>query len=273
MIIQAEADQENITLMAAGGVSTNELALSGALGVNVMDTDIEARVTEDAVINAHAGDVRLEGDSTSRIKNFALAVSGSGGSDSAGGSLALNLFLTDKKAELGQSASADNNINTYAANALRVDVDATQDIINGVISAGVSTSGNAISGALSSNIIKGDTVAALYQGVTGEVIGSHSSVFDTGVFVTANDTSNITDLTGTLAASNSTSVGVALGANVFWKNVNAVLDGTLTPAGQVDVTAETEQNLTATVVGIAGGLIRWFFWRGLGVGWGGEIYH
>ncbi|MGC6476026.1 MAG: leukotoxin LktA family filamentous adhesin, partial [Parvibaculales bacterium] len=252
LLIQAEADQENITLMAAGGVSTNELALSGALGVNVMDTDIEARVTEDAVINAHDGDVRLEGDSNTRIKNFALAVSGSGGSDSAGGSLALNLFLTDKKAELGQSANADNNIATYASDALRVDVDATQDIINGVISAGVSTSGNAISGALSSNIIKGDTVAALYQGVTGEVIAPHSSVFDTGVFVTADDTSNITDLTGTLAASSSTSVGVALGANVFWKNVNAVFDGTISPAGQVDVTAETEQNLTATVVGIAG---------------------
>ena len=252
MQIDAEADQETLTFMAAGGVSTNELALSGALGVNVLDTDVETTIVEDAVLRATAGNVDINADSATDIRNFALSVSGSGGSDSAGGSLALNLFLTDKKALVGQATDADTNITIDATGALNVGVDATQEILNGVISASVSTSGNAISGALSSNIIKGDSIAAVRQGADLNTNGSIDAAATETIGVIANDRSTITDLTGTLAASNSTSVGVALGANVFWKNVEASLNSTANAEGNIEVAANNEQNLTATVVGIAG---------------------
>ena len=90
--ISAEADQDTLTFMAAGGVSGNDLALAGAFGFNVMDTDVEARVVEDAVIQASAGSIGVTADSFTNIRNLALAVAGSGGSNSAGGSLALNMF-------------------------------------------------------------------------------------------------------------------------------------------------------------------------------------
>ncbi len=154
--ITAEADQDTLTFMAAGGVSGNDIALAGAFGFNVMDTDIEARVVEDAVIQATAGSVGVNANSYTDITNVALAVSGSGGGNSVGGTLALNMFLTDKRAIVGSSETADNNISLNAAQAVNIGVNAKQEIINGIVSASVSTGSNAISGALSANVVKGE---------------------------------------------------------------------------------------------------------------------
>ena len=84
--------------------------------------------------------------------------------NSVGGSLALNLFLTDKKAIIGDNATGDNEISITAANNVDVSVNAKQEIMNGIISAAVSTSNNAISGALSANIVKGDSHALIQNG-------------------------------------------------------------------------------------------------------------
>mgnify|MGYP000291077933 CR=1 FL=1 len=251
MSVGATADQNALTIMAAGGVSSNELALAGAFGFNVLDSDVEARIRRNADITSSGGSVAVNATSLSDIQNFAIAVAGSGGSDSAGGSLALNLFLTDKKAIVGDNAASDNNIQISAANDIDVSVDTKQEIMNGVISAAVSTSSNAISGALSSNIVKGDSYALVQQGAD---LNTDSTVTSStqAVSVTAVDNTTITDLTGTLAASSSTSIGVALGANVFWKDVQAGINSTVNADDNVIVSADTEQNLTATVVGIAG---------------------
>ena len=141
--ISAKADQDTLTFMAAGGVSGNDLALAGAFGFNVMDTDVEARIVEDALIQASAGSIDVSADSFTNIRNLTLSIAGSGGSNSVGGSLALNMFLTDKKAIVGNSTTADNNIVLNAANAVNIGVDAKQEILNGIISASVSTSSNA----------------------------------------------------------------------------------------------------------------------------------
>ena len=251
MTLSATADQNALTIMAAGGVSSNDLALAGAFGFNVLDSDVEARITGNADITSTAGSVAVNATSLTDIQNFAIAVAGSGGSDSAGGTIALNLFLTDKKAIVGDNASSDNNIQISAANDIDVSVDAKQEIMNGVISAAISTSSNAVSGALSSNIVKGDSHALVQEGADLNTDTSVSSTTQ-AVSVTAVDNTTITDLTGTLAASSSTSVGVALGANVFWKDVQAGINSTVNADDNVIVTADTVQNLTATVVGIAG---------------------
>ena len=250
MAVNATADQEALTIMAAGGVSTNDLALAGAFGFNVMDTDVEARIRQNTTVKSTGGSVGVTATSLTDIRNFALAVSGSGGSNSVGGSLALNLFLTDKKAIIGDSASNDNNISITAADAVNVGVTAKQEILNGVISAAVSTSNNAISGALSANIVKGDSYALVQKGAD---INQDTSVSSTtqSVAVTAEDNTTLTDLTGTLAASSSTSVGVALAGNVMWKDVKAGINSTVTADDNVIVTADTRQDLTATTVGIA----------------------
>ena len=251
--ISAKADQDTLTFMAAGGVSGNDLALAGAFGFNVMDTDVEARVVEDALIQASAGSIDVSADSFTNIRNLALSIAGSGGSNSAGGSLALNMFLTDKKATIGDSTTTDNNIVLNAANAVNIGVDAKQEILNGIISASVSTSSNALSGALSANIVKGETYALANRGTSindNTTLNSASST--QSVDVIANDNTTITDLTGTLAASSSNSVGIALGANVFWKDVKAGIDGTVKADENVRVMADTVQNLTSLVVGIAG---------------------
>ena len=251
MAVTATADQNALTIMAAGGVSSNDLALAGAFGFNVLDTDVEARIRRNADITSTGGSVSVNATSLTDIQNFAIAVAGSGGSNSVGGTLALNLFLTDKKAIVGDNASSDNNIQITAANDIDVGVDAKQEIMNGVISASVSTSSNAVSGALSSNIVKGDSFALVQEGADLNTDTSVSSTTQ-AVSVTAVDNTTITDLTGTLAASSSTSVGVALGANVFWKDVQAGVNSTVNADDNVIITADTVQNLTATVVGIAG---------------------
>ena len=248
--ITATADQEALTIKAAGGVSSNDLALAGAFGFNVMDTDVEARVRQNTEIKTTGGNIDVNATSLTDIRNFAIAVAGSGGANSVGGSLALNLFLTDKKAVVGDNASVDNNITMTASDNISVGVTAKQEILNGVISASVSTSSNAISGALSANIIKGESKALVQQGAD---INTDTSVTSNtqALSVTADDNSTITDLTGTLAASSSTSIGVALGTNVFWKDVAASVNSTIKADDNVIITADTVQNLTATTVGIA----------------------
>ena len=250
MNVSATADQKALTIKAAGGISSNDLALAGAFGFNVMDSDVEARIRQNATIKSTGGSVDVNATSLTDIQNFAISVSGSGGSNSVGGSLALNLFLTDKKAIIGDNATGDNEISITAANNVDVSVNAKQEIMNGVISAAVSTSNNAISGALSANIVKGDSHALIQNGADINTDTSVSSSTQ-AVSVTADDNTTITDLTGTLAASSSTSVGVALGANVFWKDVQSGINSTVLADDNVIVTADTEQNLTATVVGIA----------------------
>ena len=251
--ISAKADQDTLTFMAAGGVSGNDLALAGAFGFNVMDTDVEARIVEDAPIQASAGSIDVSADSFTNIRNLTLSIAGSGGSNSVGGSLALNMFLTDKKAIVGNSTTADNNIVLNAANAVNIGVDAKQEILNGIISASVSTSSNALSGALSANIVKGETYALANRGTSINDNATLNGASSTqSVDVIANDNTTITDLTGTLAASSSNSVGIALGANVFWKDVKAGIDGTVKADENVRVMADTVQNLTSLVVGIAG---------------------
>ena len=69
--------------------------------------------------------------------------------------------------------------------------------------------------------------------------------------MTVSDNTTILDLTGTLAASSSTSVGIALAGNVMWKDVKASVDSIVNADDNVMVTADTVQNLTATTVGIA----------------------
>ena len=237
--------------MAAGGVSGNDLALAGAFGFNVMDTDVEARVVEDALIQATAGSVGVTADSFTNIRNIAIAIAGSGGGNSAGGSLALNMFLTDKKAIIGSSTS-NNNISINAANAVNIGVNAKQEILNGIISASVSTSNNALSGALSANVVKGESYALVNEGADINDNATLNSAASTqNVDVIANDNTTITDLTGTLAASSNTSVGIALGANVFWKDVKAGVYSTVKADENVRVMADTAQNLTSMVVGIA----------------------
>ncbi len=249
--ILASAEQETQTFMAAGGVSGNDLALAGAFGFNVMDSDVEARIVEDAVIQATNGDISVNADHDANIRNFALAVSGSGGGNSAGGSLAVNVFLADKKAIIGSAASG-NDIALNAAGNVNVGVNARQEITNGIISAAVSTSNNAISGALSANVIKGDSYALVQEGANINDNSTLNSASTTqSVDVSVSDNTTLFDLTGTLAASSSTSVGVALAGNVMWKDVKAGINSTVIADDNVMLSANTEQNLTATTVGIA----------------------
>ena len=249
--ISASAEQETQTYMAAGGVSGNDLALAGAFGFSVLDSDVEARIVEDATIQATAGDISVNADHDANIRNFALAISGSGGGNSAGGSLAVNVFLADKKAIIGSAASG-NNISLNAANDVNVGVNARQEVTNGIISAAVSTSNNAISGALSANVIKGDSYALVQEGANINDNSTINSASTTqAVDVAATDNTTLFDLTGTLAASSSTSVGVALAGNVMWKDVKAGINSTVIADDNVMLSANTEQNLTATTVGIA----------------------
>ncbi|MGC6517441.1 MAG: hypothetical protein ACON49_05385 [Candidatus Puniceispirillaceae bacterium] len=250
MNVAATADQNALTIMAAGGVSSNDLALAGAFGFNVLDTDVEARIRQNTTVTSSGGSVSVNATSLTDIQNFAVAVAGSGGSNSVGGTLALNLFLTDKKAIIGDNDTVDNNIAISAADDVNVGVTAKQEIMNGVISASVSTSSNAVSGALSANIIKGESHALIQKGADVNTDSSVSSSTQ-AVSVTAKDNTTLTDLTGTLAASSSNSVGVALAGNVMLKDVKAGINSVVNADENVMVTAETVQNLTATTVGIA----------------------
>ena len=45
-----------------------------AFGFNVLDSDVEARIVEDAVIQATQGNIGLDATHSADIRNFALAV-------------------------------------------------------------------------------------------------------------------------------------------------------------------------------------------------------
>ena len=251
--IQSEAKQDSLTFMAAGGISLNDLALAGAFGFSVLDSDIESRIAKNTILQATQGNIGINADSRSTIRNFALAVSASGGSSSAGGSLALNLFLNDKKAQAGSASDSDNRISLNAGGAVNIGVNAKQEITNGIISASVSTAANALTGALSANIIKGESHALIHGGADiNDNTSLNASSANQALAVKVEDNTTITDLTGALAASTSTSVGMALAANVFWKDVKSGVYGSVIADRNVIISAQNKQNLTATTVGLAG---------------------
>ena len=251
--IQSEAKQDSLTFMAAGGISLNDLALAGAFGFSVLDSDIESVIAENTILQATEGNIGINADSKSTIRNFALAVSASGGSSSAGGSLALNLFLNDKKAQIGSATASDNRISLNAGRAVNIGVNTKQEITNGIISASVSTAANALTGALSANIIKGESHALIHGGANvNDNTSLNASSANQALTVKVEDNTTITDLTGALAASTSTSVGMALAANVFWKDVKSGVYGSVIADRNVIISAQNKQNLTATTVGLAG---------------------
>ena len=64
------ADQKALTYKAAGGISSNDLALAGAFGFNVMDSDVEARIRQNATIKSTGGSVDVNAIMPDRYSKF-----------------------------------------------------------------------------------------------------------------------------------------------------------------------------------------------------------
>jgi len=249
--VKAEASQKSTAMIVAAGVSTSQSSGAGALAISVFDAEVLATVKKDTNLKANAGSVVVDADADSRIRSLAGGV-GVANSNAFGGALALNLFLNDTQALIGAESIA-NNIDVDAHTGVNVTADNRQDLMNAVIAAAVSGS-NAIGGALSVSTVKSITKAQINQGANvNQDATLDASATAQSVTVKAVDRTDVVDFTGAATFGNSTGVGIGIDANTVWKTTQASIDGTVSADTQVDVIADVEQNIIATVVGLAGG--------------------
>jgi filamentous hemagglutinin family protein len=258
--VKSQVNQNVNTLMAAGGVSTNENAIAGAFAINVMDANSFAVVKGNTDVWADLntsnnlgfqGSVDVSAGGEVNIKNLAASLA-AGSKTSAGGTLALNLMLNDRRAAIGDSRTTDNSVTVNATGRTRVYASNDEDILTGAVGAAFSTSENALAGVLSLDVIKGSTKAELNRGVTvNNNVGIDNAGTQQSLQVIANDVVNVFDIVGSVAGGSKTSAGIALNGGVIWKETEARLDGTVYADKTVDVKANTDHDMTVLGINIA----------------------
>lgn len=258
--VKSQVNQNVNTLMAAGGVSTNENAIAGAFAINVMDsnsfavvkgnTDVWADLNSGNTVGQQ-GSVDVSAGGEANIKNLAASLA-AGSKTSAGGTLAMNLMLNDRRAAIGDSRTTDNSVTVNATGRTKVYASNDEDILTGAVGAAFSTSDSALAGVLSLDVIKGSTKAELNRGVT---VNNNVDIDNAGtqqsVQVLANDVVNVFDIVGSVAGGSKTSAGIALNGGVVWKETEARLDGTVYADKTVDVKANTDHDMTVLGINVA----------------------
>ncbi|OSQ38199.1 filamentous hemagglutinin N-terminal domain-containing protein, partial [Thalassospira sp. MCCC 1A01428] len=238
--ITAKAEQDLGSILVAGSVGGSGTAVSGSVGINVIETEANALVSSHSAISSKGG-VDVAATSKTGITSFVggLAVSGQTG---VGAGIATNLILAKTRAGIGDNAEID------AANTIAVNADASEDISAATVSAAVSSGGTTVAVSLGANTVKSDTTASVGNDAklnSGNTAGSRS------ISVTAKDKTDIGNIIGSGAFGTGTGVGGVLASNAIAKNTKAVLNGTATADTNVNVTATSEQNITALSLGVA----------------------
>ncbi len=244
--VQAESLQEMTNVGVSAGASTSGTAVAGVLGVVVALGKTEALIGDGAAVKA-LGDVSVK--ATTDVTGVMV----SGGVSAAnqtgiGASIAAQILANATSATIG---AAD----VSAAKQLTVAAQADESVTSAVV-AGAGAGTTAVAGALSVNVIVGDTTALVNQGAQVNTDAGYSSA-DQGVAITASDDTTILAITGGGAGGGTTGVGAALDTDVMAKTVTAgIADGAGTQVNakkDVVIDASASEDLTSVTVGFGGG--------------------
>ena len=244
--VQAESLQEMTNVGVSAGASTSGTAVAGVLGVVVALGKTEALIGDGAAVKA-LGDVSV------KARTDVTGVMVSGGVSAAnqtgiGASIAAQILANATSATIG---AAD----VSAAKQLTVAAQADESVTSAVV-AGAGAGTTAVAGALSVNVIVGDTTALVNQGAQVNTDAGYSSA-DQGVAITASDDTAILAITGGGAGGGTTGVGAALDTDVMAKTVTAgIADGAGTQVNakkDVVIDASASEDLTSVTVGFGGG--------------------
>lgn len=233
--------KENMYLFVMGLAGGRTAGASGSVGVAVVENDVEAIIGNYGKV----GTANNRGNVTVRATDdMELVVVAGGFAASASGS-AIGLSNADVIISGKTLALIGDHAVIYGKN-LTIAADSNKNLINIVVSGGVSGASNAVTGSVVV-IVVGDTVKA--------AVGENAALNTEGnVKVTAKGSSDITDIVGTVGISNGVAVGASIDTIVYNGTIYAGIGkGTsVVSTGDMIVSAKSDDRLVDLVIGIDG---------------------
>ena len=254
-VFGTSADPRIIAFTGSAALSTNEQGIAGAgmVSVNILDTAVEASITESNVTEPFPGDGTVA---------VAVGALDSSGIVSVGGSIALGMGSGAGAAigynEIDGTISAVIDSSTvYVSGGVSVTALSEASIlgvaVGAVAAAGDGEQGFAAAGSASVNIIQ-DVVSALITSVTNPAM---MTVIQAGgpILVEAADTSSIVGAAGGIGLSVSgPAVGLAVAYNLIQNTVSAYTeDADVKSQGDITFDADSSPAIIGVAAGIAGG--------------------
>lgn len=250
--LSAYARQDITNIGIAGGLATDGVGVGGVLGAIVSLGETEAKIAEDATVKS-MGDVDVE--ATSDIDAVLVSGGVAGGKNAGvGAAIAGNVLANDTHAEVGAGAQVT------AKNNLTVAADANETAITAVV-AGAGGEKLGVAGALSLNVIVGDTIAVVGQGAQLNTDNADSGDAR-NVAITAHDDTLVLGIAGGGAGGGKAGIGAALDTTVLVKTVKATVEddtiddgkvATINADRNVQIDATSSELTTSVSMGFAGG--------------------
>lgn len=249
--VDAYARQDIANIGVGAAAATEGAGVTGVLGAIVSLAKTEAKIADNAEVKSQ-GDV----DVTATSDLTAVSVSGgvaAGKSAGVGASIAANVLANETRAEIGDNAkvTAKNNLNVAA--------DADEVAITAVV-AGAGGEKAGVAGALSANVIVGDTEAVISQGAQINTDTAYGSAVQ-NVALTAHDDTVVVGISGGGAGGGKAGVGAALDTTVLVKTVKAIIEddadglnvANVNADRNVQIDASATETITSVSMGFAGG--------------------
>jgi hypothetical protein len=245
--VLAGMDGEIKSVAAAGGGSGTK-ALNGSVTTNSLTSSVKAQVAS-VTQSLASSSMKVWAHDDSTIKSFAGTVTG-GGQAAGGAALALNfLGRTADNADASKVVLAEVTGSTLKVNgALQVLANSSSDVDALGLAAAGSTSGFAITGSNTTNILQ-DSLTATWSGST--LVGTNAGSLE----ISAADHNTINSLAGNFSGSATSGGGAALAINQIFTNVSSSLSGTgagNVSTGDVVVQSTTEAVINTVAVGVSG---------------------
>ncbi len=249
--VSAYARQDIANVGVAGGLATEGAAVAGVLGAIVSLAKTEATIGEDAEVKSK-GDVDVE--ATGDINAVMVAGGLAGGKNAGvGASIGANVLANQTRAEIGDNAEVT------AKNNLKVAADADEVAVTAIVAASAAEKA-AVSGAFSTNVIVGETVAVVGQGAQLNTDATYNGSAQ-NVAITAHDDTVVVGITGGGAGGGKAGVGAALDTTVLVKTVKAYIDddedglnvAQVNADRNVQIDAGATETITSVSMGFAGG--------------------
>lgn len=245
--VSAYARQDIANIGVAGGIATEGVAVGGVLGAIVSLAKTVAKIGDDAEVKAK-GDVDVDASSDITAVTVAGGVAG-GKNVGVGASIGANVLANETRAEIGDNAQVT------ARNDLNVAADADELAITAVVAGGISEK-IAVSGAFSTNVIVGETVAVVGQGAQINTDGNYSGTTQ-NVSITARDDTVVAGIAGGGAGGGKAGIGAALDTTVLVKTVKAIIeddaDGLNVANVNADKILKIDASATETLVSVSMG--------------------
>ena len=244
--VKANGKQTFDTIVAAGFAGAGEVAFSGTVMVNDIDTTIQAHIKDNT--NIAATDVDIEAENTAELTAFTGA-GAVGGMGAMGASVNVNSFSATTEAYTSDNVTLNaKNVDISAEN--KTTIGTKDNRSNMAVVAGSAGLYAGIAGSVLWNTIENKTAA--YIGKENTV-----TLADAGhLNLNAKDTSSIYESLGAGAAG-AVGIGASVGGNEIHNTVLAYIGAASSVAGanaDISVSAKSEENVDAFDVVVGGGL-------------------